>query len=51
MINDDLPNVLRSLIGQTVQAMHLSDFVLGVVTSESPLLIRIDDKRELDEDF
>lgn len=51
MINDDLPNVLRSLIGQTVQAMHLSDFVLGVVMSESPLLIRIDDKRELDEDF
>lgn len=51
MINDDLPNVLRSLVRQTVQAMNPSDFILGVVTSESPLLIRIDDKRELDEDF
>lgn len=50
MINDDLPNVMRSLVAQTVGGMNLSDFVLGEVVSETPLVIRIGEN-DLDEDF
>lgn len=35
MINDELPNVLKSLVAQTVRGMNPSDFVLGEVISES----------------
>lgn len=50
MINDDLPNVLKSLVAQTVRGMNPSDFVLGEVISEAPLVIRVGEN-ELDEDF
>lgn len=50
MINDELPNVLKSLVAQTVRGMNLSDFVLGEVISEAPLVIRVGEN-ELDEDF
>ena len=50
MINDELPNVLKSLVAQTVRGMNPSDFVLGEVISEAPLVIRVG-KNELDEDF
>lgn len=50
MINDELPNVLKSLVAQTVHGMNLSDFVLGEVVSENPLIIRVG-KNELDKDF
>lgn len=29
MINDELPNVLKSLVAQTVRGMNPSDFVLA----------------------
>lgn len=51
MINSSFPNTMKKLIQQTVNAECPSDFILGKVTSEKPLLIRLDDKRELDEDF
>ena len=50
MINDELPNVLKSLVAQTVRGMNPSDFVLGEVISEAPLVIRVGEN-ELDEDF
>ena len=50
MINDELPNVLKSLFAQTVRGMNPSDFVLGEVISEAPLVIRVGEN-ELDEDF
>lgn len=50
MINDELPNVLKSLVAQTVRGMNPSDFVLGEVISETPLVIRVGEN-ELDEDF
>ena len=50
MINDELPNVLKSLVAQTVGGMNPSDFVLGEVISEAPLVIRVGEN-ELDEDF
>ena len=50
MINDDLPNVLRKMIAQTVDGMSLSNFVLGVVASESPLQIEVGGNT-LDSDF
>ena len=50
MINDELPNVLKSLVAQTVRGMNPSDFVLGEVISEVPLVIRVGEN-ELDEDF
>lgn len=50
MINDGLPNVLRKMIAQTVDGMSLSNFVLGVVASESPLQIEVGGNT-LDSDF
>ena len=50
MINDELPNVLKSLVAQTVRGMNPSDFVLGEVISEAHLVIRVGEN-ELDEDF
>ena len=50
MINDELPNVLKSLVAQTVRGMNPSDFILGEVISEAPLVIRVGEN-ELDEDF
>lgn len=50
MINDELPNVLKSLVAQTVRGMNPSDFVLGEVISEAPLVVRVGEN-ELDEDF
>lgn len=50
MINDELPNVLKSLVAQTVRGMNPSDFILGEVISETPLVIRVGEN-ELDEDF
>lgn len=50
MINDELPNVLKSLVAQTVRGMNPSDFVLGEVISADPLVIRVGEN-ELDEDF
>lgn len=50
MINDELPNVLKSLVAQTVRGMNPSDFVLGEVISETPLVIRVGENK-LDEDF
>ena len=50
MINDELPNVLKSLVAQTVRGLNPSDFVLGEVISEAPLVIRVGEN-ELDEDF
>lgn len=50
MINDGLPNVLRKMIAQTVDGMSLSNFVLGVVVSESPLQIEVGGN-VLDSDF
>lgn len=50
MINNELPNVLKSLVAQTVRGMNPSDFVLGEVISEAPLVIRVGEN-ELDEDF
>ena len=50
MINDDLPNVLRKMIAQTVDGMSLSNFVLGVVVAESPLQIEVGGNT-LDSDF
>lgn len=51
MLNEGLPNALRTLVEQTVKSGQPADFVLGEVTAESPLTIRIDEKRELSEDF
>lgn len=50
MINDELPNVLKSIVKKTVGSMNLSNFVLGEVMSEKPLVIRVG-KNELDEDY
>lgn len=50
MINDELPNVLKSIVKKTVGSMNLSNFVLGEVVSEKPLAIRVG-KNELDEDY
>lgn len=50
MINDELPNVLKSLVAQTVRGMNPSDFILGEVISEAPLVIRVGEN-ELNEDF
>lgn len=50
MINDELPNVLKSIVKKTVGSMNLSNFVLGEVVSEKPLVIRVG-KNELDEDY
>lgn len=50
MINDELPNVLKSLVAQTVRGMNPSDFVLGEVISADPLVICVGEN-ELDEDF
>ena len=50
MINDELPNVLKSLVAQTVRGMNPSDFILGEVISKTPLVIRVGEN-ELDEDF
>lgn len=50
MINDELPNVLKSLVAQTVRGMNPSDFILGEVISETPLVIRVGEN-ELDENF
>ena len=44
MINSSFPNTMKKLIQQTVNAECPSDFILGKVTSEKPLLIRLDEQ-------
>ncbi|CUH95871.1 hypothetical protein P22_1957 [Propionispora sp. 2/2-37] len=47
----ELLQVFQTLIGQTMQAGQLADYVLGVVESSSPLSIRIEQKETITEEF
>lgn len=51
MRNSSVVNVLRTLVKQTVDANNPADLLFGVVESENPLAIKLEDKRILDEDF
>lgn len=51
MINDNLPNVFRCLIAQTIEATSPTDIVLGEVIAISPLSIKTATKEIIDEDF
>ena len=51
MLNESPANLIRAMVAQTTAAGKPSDLVFGVVTSDDPLEIKIDDKRTLAADF
>lgn len=51
MRNRSMPNVLRALITQSIDAQKPTDLEFGEVISERPLQIKTENKKILDSDF